>query len=261
MSQKIWVQHKTASKTYGPTKITIDGLNDVDDLIKDIKRETQLNIPRNALITVYQADGKTKIDVRDSPFKHLEGNSRLNPLFVQTALVLASSRQVTIRRTSVEASCRKYLDAIAKRLADFYDFSYRFTSGATIGDVLEAKDGVEGEDWDIRKARKTRHQVDVDGDVVLISKGQPLTETKLPDVYTAEEWGRISKLNEKLSARVHNGTLYSTSDGKAFIVIPHAEFTEEMIQFLKNIGVKASLFSSPDDLEVKDEYFLCDYSC
>ncbi|KAI3648625.1 hypothetical protein MP228_006479 [Amoeboaphelidium protococcarum] len=260
MSQKIWVQHKTASKTYGPTKITIDGLNDVDDLIKEIRKETQLNIPQNTLITVYQADGKTEFDVGDSPFKQLEGNSGLNPLTVQTASVLASSRQVTTRRMSVDASCRKYLDAIAKRLAEFYDFSYRFTSGATIGDVLEAKDGVEGEDWDIRKARKTRHQVDVDGDVVLINKGQPLSETKLPDIYTAEEWGRISKLNEKISARVHNGTLCSTSNGKAYIIIPHSEFTEEMIQFLKSIGVKASLFSSPDDLEVKDEDCLSDSS-
>jgi hypothetical protein len=47
---------------------------------------------------------------------------------------------VTTRKMSVEASCRKYLDAIAKRLAEFYEFNYRFKSGATIGDVLEAKD-------------------------------------------------------------------------------------------------------------------------
>ncbi|KAI3649871.1 hypothetical protein MP228_005503 [Amoeboaphelidium protococcarum] len=156
MSQKIWVQHKTASKIYGPTKITIDGLNDVDDLIKEIRKEPQLNIPRNALITIYQADGKTDIDVRDSPFKHLEGNCRFNPFIVQTASVLASSRQEAIRRMSVDASCRKYLDAIAKRLAEFYDFSYRFTSGATIGDVLEAKDGVEGEDWDPQSQKDSK---------------------------------------------------------------------------------------------------------
>jgi hypothetical protein len=31
-----------------------------------------------------------------------------------------------------------------------------------------------------------------------------------------------------------------------------------MISFLKNIGVKATLFSSPDDLEVKDEDSLPD---
>ncbi|KAI3639819.1 hypothetical protein MIR68_002133 [Amoeboaphelidium protococcarum] len=176
-----------------------------------------------------------------------------------------------------ENECRGFLpqvlDAIAKRLAEFYDFSYRFTSGATIRDVLEAKDGVEGEDWDIRKARKTLNQVDDDGFVDLIRKGQPLTQKKLPDVYTADEWGKISRgphtdnqamvccqVQQKTSAHIHSGTLPSTSNGKAYIIIPHSEFTEEMIQFLKSIGVKASLFSSPDDLEVKDENFLSDSS-
>jgi hypothetical protein len=33
-----------------------------------------------------------------------------------------------------------------------------------------------------------------------------------------------------------------------------------MVSFLKNVGVKATLFSSPDDLEVKDEDFLYDSS-
>ena len=36
-------------------------------------------------------------------------------------------------------------------------------------------------------------------------------------------------------------------------MIPHAEYTEEMISFLKYIGVRARLFNSHDDLEVKDE--------
>jgi hypothetical protein len=161
---------------------------------------------------------------------------------------------------SVEASCRKYLDAIAKRLAEFYEFGYRFTSGATIGDVLEAKDGVEGEDWDVRKAKKTQNQIDDDGFVVQIRKGQPLTKVKLPDVYTADEWDKISKFNKKTTTRIHSATLPTTSNGKPYIIIPHSEFTEEMISFLKSIGVKASLFSSPDDLEVKDEDLLSDSS-
>jgi hypothetical protein len=45
--------------------------------------------------------------------------------------------------------------------------------------------------------------------------------------------------------------LPSLSNGKPYIIIPHSEFTEEMISFLKTIGVKATLFSSPDDLVVK----------
>ena len=146
-SQKLWVQHQTTAKTYGPTKITIEECSDVDDFLKEIKKEIQLGIPQNTTITLYQPDGKTEIKPT-ATLKSLQGAGQNgdSPLIVKTTAVSKSSRQVTTRKMSVEASCRMYLDAIAKRLTVFYDFYYRFKSGATIGDVLEAKDGVEGED-------------------------------------------------------------------------------------------------------------------
>ncbi|KAI3647336.1 hypothetical protein MP228_007557 [Amoeboaphelidium protococcarum] len=44
---------------------------------------------------------------------------------------------------SVEASCRKYLDAIAEKLHAYYNFDVRCYR-LTIGVVLRAKDGIEG---------------------------------------------------------------------------------------------------------------------
>ena len=260
MSQKLWVQHKTPAKTYGPTRVSIDGCDYVDDFIKEIKKESQLAIPPNTPITLYQPDGTTEIKVGDSPADFLQGNSSGNPLTAKTVAVTKSSRVVTTRKMSVEASCRKYLDAIAKRLAEFYEFDYRFKSGATIGDVLEAKDGAEGEDWIFRRAVKTHYQTDDDGYTVEIHRGQPLTNNRLPDLYTPDEWDKISKFNKTTTKRVHDGQLPQLSNGKPYVIIPHSEFTDEMISFLKSIGVKASLFSSPDDLEVKDEDFLSDSS-
>jgi len=260
MSQKLWVSYVTPAKTFGPTKVPIDGCKDVDDFLKEVKKESQLAIPQNAPITLYQPDGKTEIKVGDSPADYLEGNTDGNPLTVKTTAVGKSSRLVTTRKMSVEASCRKYLDAIAKRLAEFYEFNYRFKSGATIGDVLEAKDGIEGEDWDFRKVKKTHYQTDDDGFIVQIRKGQPLKSIKLPDLYTPNEWDKISKFNKNTTQRVHDGQLPHLSNGKPYILIPRDEFTDEMILFLKSIGVKATLFSSPDDLEVKDEDFLSDSS-
>ncbi|KAJ2995502.1 hypothetical protein HDV02_000674, partial [Globomyces sp. JEL0801] len=146
-----------------------------------------------------------------------------------------SSRLLTTRKMSVEASCQKYLDAIAKRLTEFYEFDYRFKGGATIGDILEAKDGVEGEDWKFRRAVKTHYQTDDDGFTVEIRKGQPLTNNHLPDLYTPDEWDKISKFNKKTTKRVHDGQLPHLSNGKPYIIIPHSEFTVEMISFLKNI--------------------------
>lgn len=147
-------------------------------------------------------------------------------------------RQRRYKAMSVEASCRKYLDAIASRLAEFYEFDYRFKSGATIGDVLAAKDGTEGIDWDIRRAKKTYQRFDGDGFTTEVEKGQPLTSTKLPDVYTAEEWNIISKFNENITERVHNASLPSLPNGRPYIVIPHSEFTPEMIAFLKILALR-----------------------
>jgi hypothetical protein len=183
-------------------------------------------------------------------------NTAKNPLFItaaDTSPHLKAYRQQRYKTMSVEASCRKYLDAIALKLAGYYEFDYRHKEGPTIGDVLTAKKGVEGVKWDVRKAKGDHEQVDEDGFIIKIKKGQPLTKDRLPDIYTEEEWKKISHFNHKTSARVHSGNLPSLSNGKPYIVIPHSEFTEEMISFLKTIGVKATLFSSPDDLVVKDE--------
>ena len=121
------------------------------------------------------------------------------------------------------------------------------------GDVLTAKKGVEGVKWDIRKAKEDHEQIDEDEFITKIKKGQPVTKVRLPDIYTEEEWDKISQFNKKTTKLVHSGNLPSLSNGKPYIVIPHSEFTEEMISFLKTIGVKATLFSDPDDLVVKDE--------
>ncbi|KAL7485127.1 hypothetical protein ACHAW6_015145 [Cyclotella cf. meneghiniana] len=169
-------------------------------------------------------------------------------------------RQKRYKAMSVEASCRKYLDAIALKLASFYEFDYKYDSGPTIGDVFAAKDGVEGDGWSFRRAKKNYQQIGADGFTVEIRKGQPLASIKLPDIYTTEEWEKIKKFNYKTSERIHSGSMPSLSNGRPYIVIPHAEFTPEMIYFLKTIGVKASLFSNIDVLEIKDKDVLSEGS-
>jgi hypothetical protein len=74
------------------------------------------------------------------------------------------------------------------------------------------------------------------------------------------EWDKLRALNKSTTTRIHSATLPTTSKGKAYVIIPHSEFTEDMISFLKNVGVKATPFSGPDDLEVKDEVLLSDSS-
>ena len=67
--------------------------------------------------------------------------------------------------------------------------------------------GVEGEDWDIRKAKRTHQQTNEDGFTVEIRKGQPLAKDRLPDLYPADEWDKISKFKKWTTKRVHDGQL------------------------------------------------------
>jgi hypothetical protein len=103
-------------------------------------------------------------------------------------------------------------------------------------------------------------QEDENGDMIQINAGDPKFPTPLPSLFTDDEWAKLRALNKSTSSRIHSATLPTTSNGKAYVIIPHSEFNEEMVSFLKNVGVKATLFSSPDDLEVKDEDFLYDSS-
>jgi hypothetical protein len=245
---KLWLKYKNNN----PTQVSTEECHNVDDFLKACKKELQIPNPPQEL-SLSTTDGGTPLQPDDYiPAQ----NTAKNPLFITataTSPHLKAYRQQRYKTMSVEASCRKYLDAIALKLAGYYEFHFSFRSGPTIGDVLAARKGKEGEDWGFRRAIKNDQQIDEDGFTIEIKKGQPLTNVKLPDIYTVGEWGKISHFNHKTSTRVHSGTMPSLSNGKPYIIIPHSEFTEEMISFLKTIGVKATLFSSPDDLVVKDE--------
>ena len=89
MSQKRWVSYVTPAKTFGPTRVSIDGCEYVDDFLKEIKKESQLSIPQNTPITLYQLkDGQEdEIDVEVSPSLLVEGNTRRNALIVRSTLI------------------------------------------------------------------------------------------------------------------------------------------------------------------------------
>jgi hypothetical protein len=263
MSQKLWVQHITTAKTFIDL-VSFDGCTYVSEFLKDIKKEAQLAIPSKTPITLYLPDGTTEIKPTDT-IKSLgdAGKDADAPLVVKTTAVGKSSRLVTTRKMSVEASCRKYLDALAFKLSTYYVFKRKSKAGATFGDVLEAiKIGKKDKKprWSYILETDSYEQEDENGDMVQINAGDPLLPIPLPSLFTTDEWDKLRALNKSTTTRIHSATLPTTSNGKAYVIIPHSEFNEEMVSFLKNVGVKATLFSSPDDLEVKDEDFLSDSS-
>ncbi len=101
-SQKLWVQHITAGKTFGPTRVSIQGCEYVDDLKVSIRNNPELAIPQNTPITLYKSDGTTEIDVGDSPANYLEGNSRNNPLTVKLLVAMSiSSSETSLERKTM----------------------------------------------------------------------------------------------------------------------------------------------------------------
>jgi hypothetical protein len=266
MSKKLWVSYVTPSKTFGPTKVSFQGCSDVDDFLNRLYTRPLLSIPQNTPITLFQVKDGQEIEIRPADtIKSLgdAGKDADAPLVVKTTGVGKSSRLVTTRKMSVEASCRKYLDALAFKLSTYYVFKRKSKAGATFGDVLEGinigkKD--KKPRWSYILETDSYEQEDENGDMVQINAGDPLLPIPLPSLFTTDEWDKLRALNKYTTTRIHSATLPTTSNGKAYVIIPHSEFNEEMVSFLKNVGVKATLFSSPDDLEVKDEDLLSDSS-
>jgi hypothetical protein len=265
MSQKLWVQHETPSKTF-LDKVSFQGCDYVDDFLKEIKKESQLAIPQNNPITLYQRKDGQEVEIRPTDTIKSFGDAGKDadaPLVVKTIAVGKSSRIVTTRKMSVEVTCRNYLNALAFKLSTYYVFKEKSKLGATLGDVLEAiKIGKEDKKprWSHILETHSYEQEDENGDMIQINAGDPKFPTPLSSLFTTDECDKLRALNQSTTTRIRSATLPTTSNGKAYVIIPHSEFNEEMVSFLKNVGVKATLFSSPDDLEVEDEDLLSDSS-
>ena len=136
---------------------------------------------------------------------------------------------------SVEASCRKYLDALARKIALNYDFNTEYST-PTMGDVLKAKDGVEGRDWGYA-----------------LKWGKKVCNVPLPDLYSTEEWNELKSLNKSTTLRIHDGVLPTTREGKQFIILSHDDFKQERVDRLKRIATIVDVVFSENDLIVKEE--------
>jgi hypothetical protein len=115
MSKKLWVAHVTPSKTFGPTRVSIDGCEYVDDfkgIIRKIlfkvviRKNPQLAIPQNTPITLYTSDGTTEIDVEVSPSSLEDGKSGNNPLIVRIVEIAEESSIIPKASSNVASVLR-----------------------------------------------------------------------------------------------------------------------------------------------------------
>ncbi|KAG3092078.1 hypothetical protein PI124_g16964 [Phytophthora idaei] len=85
---------------------------------------------------------------------------------------------------NTKASCRKFLDAVATKLADLYDFHCSF-GVPTIGDVFHAIDECK---WCFRSVNCKQ-----------------LTDKPLPGFFNESEWKMLRELDTRTNQRIHDG--------------------------------------------------------
>jgi hypothetical protein len=147
---------------------------------------------------------------------------------------------------STEASCRKYLNALAIEIYFVYDFPKTYKK-PTMCDVLVVRDGQFGKPkgeakgvawWDYKTGN-----------------GIQLTNTSLPSLLSVEQWDMLKSLNRDTNDRIHDAQLPRTNSHKPFIVLPHTMFAKtEYVDALKIIAAIVGVVPTEDDLIVKDEW-------
>jgi hypothetical protein len=152
---------------------------------------------------------------------------------------------------SVESSCRKYLDAIARQVAIFYDFPTRYRN-PTMGDVLQALDN------NLAIAKRKRVEEETTHKTAKRKRDEKETthkteETSLRKFFTPAEWKELRELNRDTTNRIHDARMHVTSSGKPIIVLPHGKFQRRRITNLQKIAKTSGLVMDLDEIIVKDE--------
>jgi hypothetical protein len=248
-----FVQLTLGNKTY---KIQVSTANCtyVDDFKVAIKNKLPnlLNGYDAAQLTLLQPDGTAEIDpetlvtdLKEIPWKPILVT--VEELSVQPAggTYKKQPGYKVYKGMSTEASCRKFLDALAAEI--YYEYSFQTNyKKPTMGDVLAAKDGQFGNPenaapgirwWDYRKLNSTQ-----------------ITTIPLPNRLSVEQWDLLKALNRDTTNRIHDAQLPRTSSQKPFIVLPREKITKEKyVDTLRSIAAIIGVVSTEDDLIVKDE--------
>ena len=112
-----------------------------------------------------------------------------------------SKKQLIYKGMSVEASCRKFLGALAIKIALMYDFPSIYRN-PTIGDVLAAKKGQQGRSNTTNKNIKWWDFRDVYIDAIT---------TPLPSLFSLQQWDLLESLESETKGELSDALLPRTS--------------------------------------------------
>ena len=87
------------------------------------------------------------------------------------------------------------LDNLAKRSCYYYEFDYDDpVAGPHIRDVLKAKNGIEGRDWEYATYEEDGFSNLEPGDDVWVEKGDRIAFSSLPGWFRDEEWAFLEEM-------------------------------------------------------------------
>lgn len=219
-------------------QVSSEECDDVYDLRGAIKKKfsSLLGSYYSTQLTLFQPDGKTEIDP-DTPISDLKVSRHPMVVTVEELPALTPfSSFKKFERMTFEATCRKYLNAIAIELFFIYDFDKVYRK-PTMDDLLAAKIGPKGDTWDYRKCGHAQ-----------------LTTVPLPSLFSQSEWDILKSLNADIGKRIQDAFLPRTIRQRPYIIIPHSKFVvKEYVNSLKQIAAKANVVIEEDNLMVKDE--------
>ena len=240
-------------------QVSTDGCSNVSDFRGAIKNKFSplLDSYATAQLTLLQPDGTSQIDpetpvtdLTEIPWKPMVVTVLELPI---PAFIGSSKKQLTYKGLGVEASCRKYFDALARKLALFYRFKWGQDDEndyPTFGDVLFA---YKNNAWNFICRQKSYAERTDESGFTQVAAPVPILSVRLPDLFDADEWVKLKEWNQKTNSRIHDADIPKTSTGKYFVIIPHADYNQGTIEFFKTIGVKGQLYDNGSKLEVKDE--------
>ena len=228
-------------------------------MVNQIQLSPLLDSYAAAQLILFQPDGITEIDpqtsvndLKEIPWKPMVVTVDELPTHAPTG---SSKKQLTYKGMSTEASCRKFLDALARRLALYYDFRWgkyeeKRNNYPTFGDVLFA-----------RRKKKWSHRydeveaTDEEGFTAVNPKKIPKFGTALPDLFCVKEWEKLERLNDSTNERIHDADI-PKSNGRSFVIVPENDYNQDTIDLIKSVAVKAKLFTDEKKLDVKNESHL-----
>jgi hypothetical protein len=241
-------------------KVSTEGCQDIDDFIKAIKKELQISQPPQQ-ISLSTADGTLK---RAKLLSEISQNTEESPLLVSIDTpeipVHSTTKQKQYKGMTVEASCRKYFDALASKLSSYYNFPWGKDGKSlfpTIGDVLFARKSGR---WEYIYSIQEKSSVVADRFQAARKPSRirlPKLDVTLPNLFERADWDKLGKMNKAINERIHNGAMPTTRDGKRFIVLSQRDSEDkDTVAFFKRIGVTAKMFVDEYDLLIKNEDFL-----